>query len=178
MPFDIITIEPTTVDGGHAAGDVFFNLTKVELPARSCKLVSVFAECAGTAADVLDVKIGILFFKKNTTTSLGTLDATADIAHADFTANEYIGQTFLGFHNGAAELDVDVIDNMYFLYPCSWSADTGATGEDGEHLSVFEPMVLKGTSGNSEVYAAAVVHDGAPDVDGTDNVKIHFHVEY
>ena len=62
MPFDIITIEPTTVDGGHAAGDVFFNLTKVELPARACKLVSVFAECAGTAADVSDVKIGILFF--------------------------------------------------------------------------------------------------------------------
>ena len=178
MAFDIITIEPTTVDGAHEAGDVFFNLTKVELPARSCKLVSVFAECANTAADSADVKIGILFFKKNTTASLGTLDATANIAHADFTANEYIGQTFLGFHNGGSELDVDVIDEMYFLYPCSWSADTAAVGSDGEHLSVFEPMILKGTAGNSEVYAAAVVHDGTPDVDGTDNVKVHFHVEY
>jgi hypothetical protein len=178
MPFDIVTIAPTTVSGSLAGGDVMFNLTKVDIPARACKLISVFMEVSSATAQGDDCKIGVLFFKKNTQTTLGTLDASASISSADFTANEYIGQTFLSLTNNAGTLALDLIDNVALYYPSSSNADTDASGVDGEHLSVFEPMLLKGDAGNTEVYAAGVVHDGTPNFAGVDTVKIHFHIEY
>ena len=42
--YDIVTVSPTVSDGAHAVGDVMFNLTKVELPARAVKLVNAFFE--------------------------------------------------------------------------------------------------------------------------------------
>ena len=184
MQYDIITIEPTVSDGAHAdGGDVMFNLTAVEMPARACRLINVFMEVANGGGET-GTKIGILFFKKNTTASLGTLNETADITHANFTANEYIGQTFLCLSDGASDssanatLDVDVIDEVALYYGGSWSSDTLAHSNDGESLSIFEPMVLKGDAGDGTIYAAGVIHDGGPDFDGTSNVKIHFHVEY
>jgi len=178
MPFDIVTIAPTTVSGSLAVGGVMFNLTKVDLPARACKLISVFMEVSSATAQEDDCKIGVLFFKKNTVATIGTLDATANISSANFILNEYLGQTFLSLTDNADTLAEDVIDNVALYYPSSSSADTGASGANGEHLSVFEPMILKGDAGNTEVYAAGVVHDGTPNFAGTDTVQIHFHLEY
>ena len=45
--YDIVTVSPTVSDGAHAVGDVMFNLTKVELPARAVKLVNAFFEVRG-----------------------------------------------------------------------------------------------------------------------------------
>ncbi len=173
MAFDIITINPTTVDGAHAAGDVFFNLTSITLPARACKLLSVHMEVANGGGED-DTKLGILFFKKNTQATLGTLDDTADIGHADFTSNKYIGQSFLALTDAGAGLDNDVIDTTALYYP-SGSQQKGANNS-GE--GPFIPLILKGHSGSFEIFVAGVVHVGAPDFDGTDNVKIHLHVEY
>ena len=191
MQYDIITIEPTVTDGdgtndanAHAIGDVVFNLTEVEMPARACRLINVFMEVANGGGET-GTKIGILFFKKNTTPSLGALNATAGITHANFTANEYIGQTFLCLNDGAggssaanATIDVNAIDKVALYYGGSWSTDTLAGSADGDSLSIFEPMVLKGDAGDGTIYAAGVIHDGVTDFDGTNNVKIHFHVEY
>lgn len=184
MKYDIITIEPTVSDGHTIIGDVLFNLTAVKMPARACRLINVFMEVANGGGQAGN-KMGILFFKKNTTASLGTLNQTANIAHANFTANEYIGKTFLCLNDGAggadatnATLDVDLIDEVALYYGGSWSTDTGAGDQNGDSISIFEPMILKGDAGSSTVYAAGVNHDGTPDFDGTDNVKIHFHVEY
>ena len=173
MAFDIITIEPTTVDGAHEAGDVFFNLTSFQIPARACKLLSIHMEVANGAGED-DTKLGILFFKKNTQVTLGTLDATANIAHADFTSNKYIGQSFLALTDAGAGLDNDVIDTTALYYP-SGSQQKGANNS-GE--GPFIPLILKGDSGSTDLFAGGVVHAGAPDFDGTANVKIHLHVEY
>ena len=108
MAFDVITVSPTTVDGAHSAGDVIFNLTAFNLPSRACKLVNIHMEVANGGGEN-STKIGVLFFKKNTTPTLGTEVDTANIAHGDFTANQYIGTSFLNL-SSSPETDLDVID--------------------------------------------------------------------
>ena len=172
MAFDIIKIEPTTVDGAHAAGDVFFNLTSLQIPSRSCKLINVFMEVANGGGED-DTKLGLLFFQKKTMGILGTLDATANISHADFTSNQYIGQAFLGLTDGDGR-DLDVIDTTALYYGCNGANNASA----GRGIGALDPLVLKGDAGSTDIYVGGVVHTGAPDFDGTSNVKIHFHVEY
>ena len=172
MAFDIITIEPTTVDGAHAVGDVFFNLTSFQIPSRSCKLINFFMEVANGGGED-DTKLGLLFFQKNTQATLGTLDATANIGHADFTSNQYIGQAFLSLTDGNGN-DLDVIDTTALYYGCNAGYSSSAARGTG----ALDPLVLKGDAGSTDIYVGGVVHAGAPDFDGTANVKIHLHIEY
>lgn len=183
MPFDIVTISPTVSDAAHAAGDVMFNLTAAVLPARKCKLINIFMEVASGGGED-DTKIGVLFFGNNTTASLGTLNATANISAANFTANEYIGQVQLGLTDGG-NLDLDGIDNVALYYSTNaFSTAAGTRGGQGQMDLVLKSspkdFSSKGDSvalGN-DLYVAGLIHSGAPNFDGTDNVKIHLHVEY
>ena len=175
MAFDIITIAPTVSDGAHGAGDVVFNLTEFKIPSRACKIINCFMEVsAGGGEDT--TKIGLLFFQKNTTAALGTLNLTANISAANFKANQYIGSAFLGRVNAHASIDLDVIDNTALYYSIGPFGDTSAVAA-GEGAP-GSPVVLKGDAGSSSIFVGGVVHEGAPDLDGTDNVKIHIHVEY
>jgi len=183
MAFDVITVLPTTVDGAHAAGDLMFDLTAFNLPHRACKLINIFMEVANGGGED-DTKIGILFFKKNTTASLGTAGPSsgsgtgATIAHADFRANEHIGQTILGLSDGG-NLDRDVIDTTA-LYYSAHPFSTAAASRSGAGL--MEMVLMTDKAGDNlftnTMYMGGVVHSGAPDFDGTDNVKIHLHIEY
>jgi hypothetical protein len=170
MAFDIISVSPTVSDAAHTAGDVMFNLTSIKLPARKCKLVNVFATVASGGGED-DTKIGLLFFQKNDTASLGTLNATADISSANFVANDFIGASFLQLSDGTT-VDLDLIDNVAIYYGGAFgmSADNSRTAN-------FDPIILKGAYDN-ECFIAGVVHSGAPDLDGTATVEIHLHVEY
>lgn len=176
MAFDIITIAPTVSDGAHSAGDVVFNLTEFKIPSRACKIINCFMEVsAGGGEDT--TKIGLLFFQKNTTAALGTLNDSADISAANFKANQYIGSAFLGLSGQSnASIDLDVIDNTALYYSIGPFGDTSpaAAGEGAPG----SPVVLKGDAASSSIFVGGVVHEGAPDLDGTDNVKIHIHVEY
>ena len=178
MAFDVITVSPTTDgDAVHAAGDVMFNLTAFNLPARACKLINIFMEVANGGGED-DTKIGILFFKKNTTPTLGTLNATANIAHADFTANQYIGHTVLGLSDGS-NLDLDVIDTTALYYSAHPFSTAGAT-RGGAGL--METVLMTDKAGDNlftnTMYMGGVVHSGSPDFDADNNVKIHLHIEY
>lgn len=173
MAFDIITVAPTFVDGAQDAGDVIFNLTSFQIPSRACKLVNIFMEVsAGGGED--DTKIGVLFFQKNDQATLGTINATANISASDFVDNKYIGQAFLALSDESAGLDLDIIDNTALYYGTSPFANVAATALG----STIDPVVLKGDSGNTDLYMGGVLIAGAPDFDGTANVKIHLHVEY
>ena len=180
MAFDIITVSPTTdsvAEGATDAGEVMFNLTAFNLPAKACKLINVFMEVANGGGED-DTKIGILFFKKNTTPTLGTLNATANIAHADFTANQYIGQTILALSDGG-NLDLDLIDTTA-LYYSSNQFSTAAASRGGDGL--MEMVLMTDKAGDNlftnTMYVGGVVHSGSPDFDGDNNVKIHLHIEY
>tara|TARA_R110000824_G_scaffold58892_2_gene158853 strand:+ start:184 stop:708 length:525 start_codon:yes stop_codon:yes gene_type:complete len=174
MAFDIITIEPTVSDGAHAAGDVFFNLTSFQIPARACKLVNIFMQVRNGGGED-DTKLGVLFFQKNEISTLGTLNATANQHSSGMGLNQYIGQAFLGLSDEGGGLDLDVIDSTSLYYPTSAFASAANAGAIG---AVMDPIVLKGDAGSTELFAAGVVHVGGPDFDGTDRVKIHLHIEY
>ena len=181
MEYDVITIAPTVSDAAHAAGDVMFNLTKVELPSSTCKLINVFMEVSDGGGED-DTKIGLLFFRKNTTASLGTPNATADISAANFTANEYLGHTILGLSDGG-NLDLDVIDNVGLYYSSNAYSTAAATRGGAGLMEVIlqtspRDFTSKTPDNSSKVFVGAVIHSGAPDFDGTSNVKIHLHVEY
>ena len=180
MVFDIITVSPTTdsvAKGAHGAGDVMFNLTAFNLPARACKLVNIFMEVANGGGED-DTKIGLLFFKKNTTATLGTLNETANIAHADFTANQYIGSAFMGLTD-ADSRDLDVIDTtaLYYGMTVSQYANNARGGSGTDNM-----VLMTDKSGDNlftnTMYVGGVVHSGAPDFDADNNVKIHLHIEY
>jgi len=177
MAFDVITVSPTTADGAHAAGDVMFNLTAFNLPHRACKLINVFMEVASGGGED-DTKIGLLFFKKNTTASLGTLDATANISAANFTANQFIGSAFVGLTDADAR-DLDVIDNvaLYYGMTVSQYANNARGGSGTDNMVLMTDKAGDNLFTNT-MYMGGVVHSGAPDFDGTDNVKIHLHIEY
>ena len=170
MAFDIITVRPTISDGAHAAGDVVFNLTSFTLPAKNCKLVNVFAEVWGGGGED-DTKIGLLFFQKNDTASLGTLNATADISAVNFSNNNFIGASFLQLSDGT-DVDLDLLDNVALYYGGAFGMAAAAA-----RTANFDPVVLKAEF-DRECFIAGVIHDGTPDFDGTSNLKLHLHVEY
>ncbi len=181
MALDVITVSPTVSDGAHAAGDVMFDLTEFSMPARACKLINIFMEVANGGGED-DTKIGVLFFKKNTTADLGTgvLNTVADIAHGDFTANEYIGQTILALSDGS-NLDLDLIQTTALYYSAN-QFSTAAASRAGsglmEMVLTSDDTKVSGGVSKTVVYMGGVVHSGAPDLDGTANVKIHLHIEY
>ncbi len=165
-----------------------FNLTEVKLPFRSCKLTSVFLHATGLSSSakqtfLLSVqKMSLFFFKKNTQPTLGTLNETAGISASDFVLNEYIGNTCIfsdpTFHVRPTLSDVG------FMFPGS-NNTANLANDNGEHGSVFEPLVVKG-GGESTIYVAGVMQhvqelggtSYGVNFDATDNVKIHFHFEY
>lgn len=173
MAYDVLTISPTVSSGAHAVGDVMFNLTAVELPSRTCRLINAFMEVASGGGED-DTKIGLLFFARNTTASLGTLNATANITSGNFTANGYQGQLLIGLTDGG-NLDLDGIDNVA-LYHATNAFSTAAGTRGGNGL--MEMCVKAQASKPYTVYIGGLVHSGAPNLDGTDNVKVHLHVEY
>tara|TARA_R110002020_G_scaffold204686_1_gene409014 strand:- start:3148 stop:3711 length:564 start_codon:yes stop_codon:yes gene_type:complete len=187
MAFEVIEIPLTTVSGPHSEGDVFFNLTSFQIPARACKLVNMVMQVKRASSssneDIDDTKLGILFFQKNGTDTLGTLDDVADITSANFTANKYIGQKFLLMDSGQSSIDLDAIDEIFFYHQCGvWSQVTS-----NDDYGIPADMILKGDAGNTVLYCAGVVHEGdldgsgdpeAPNFLGTDNVKLILHVEY
>lgn len=174
MPFDIITLAPTVSDGAHGDGDVMFNLTSFTLPARACKLVKCFMQVAGGGGEA-DVKIGLLFFKKNIQTTLGTLNATADISASDFVSNEFVGTTGLSLSVRGNTAN-DLIDNVSIYYGSN--AMTNATANNTYNFST-DGLVLKSDNADFTMFVGAVLHDGGSlDLDGTDNVKVFLHVEY
>jgi hypothetical protein len=186
MAYDIITIEPTISDGAHAIGDVLFNAVSFELPANTVKLVNIFAEVAAGGGED-NTKIGILFFQgpadRTNPTDLGTLNDSADISAANFTLNRFTGQAFIGLSDGSGN-DLDVIDNTAIYY--MMNASNSSTTARGTGAS--DPLILKGMGRDAaastvsrqknKCFAAGVIHAGTPDFDGTDNMKIHLHVEY
>ena len=181
--YDIVTIAPTVSSGGHVTGDVVFNLTEVKLPSSACALTSVFLHAAGLGNNqklsfsLEAQKMGLLFFKKNTQPTLGTLNATADISASDFVSNEFIGHTCIIANPGFPVKTT--LSDVGFMFPSS--NNTGFGVDRGEQGSVFEKLVVKG-SGDNIVYVAGVIHKGYQfyplDFGATDNVKIHFHFEY
>lgn len=108
MAYSVVRVKVNNDDEAYAPGDVFFVNTEFSLPARSAKLVGGYIQDVERKLESAD--LNIYFFAKNEA-ELGTINATANIADADFQANQCQGVIRLeGQVNEATN-----VDNLTFL---------------------------------------------------------------
>lgn len=168
MPFANITITPTVDTDAHAAGDVIFNPTAIELPAKKCKLLSVTA-FDRTSADGDSIA---LFFFRNNDADLGTLNATADITITDFIANGLLGTCKLTCEHDALN---DQVDQLKFLFGHNTATAIGAT--DSTNLNVVLEGSTKSGVGNT-CYVGGVQFAGTSDFAAAGSLNIVLSLEY
>lgn len=174
MPFANITINPTVDLAAHAAGDVVFNLTAIELPAKKCRLLSVTGYDKGSTPGTTDTDSIALFFFRNNEADLGTLNETADISVADFESNQLLGTCKLTCTHSIMEAQVD---NVKFLFGHNTATALGAT--DSTNLNV----ALEGSNRNyngvgNTCYVGGIQFAGTSDFLAATDLKIVLSLEY
>ena len=177
MGFATIEIQPTVDTTATAAKDVVFNLTPINLPAKHCKLLSVFAyvgdQDGTTAPGIADGdSMVLLFFKDNSGGDLGTVNATANITPANFVSNKFLGACKL---TDEADMAIDdVVDNLRFMV--GHNIATAVTAAESTNLNI----VLEGdmSTGVGNTCYVGGIDLGTLDFVATDDLRIVFHVEY
>ena len=172
MGYASIEIVPVlTEDSAYAAGDVLFENTSFELPAKNCKILSLFAYDKGaglTDGDTFD-----LFFLRDNVANLGTRHAGADIAEADFKSNRPLGMCRL-IHE-ESEISNE-IDNLEFMQGTALNTTT-ITNRPTFGIGV----VLQGDTGTgvgATCYVSGVIKTGTPTFADVDDLVIVLSVEY
>lgn len=172
MPFANITINPTVDLAAHAAGDVVFNLTAIELPAKKCRLLSVTGYDKGSTPGTTDTDSIALFFFRNNEADLGTPNETADISVADFESNQLLGTCKLTCTHSIMNAEVD---NVKFLFGHNTATALGAT--DSTNLNV----ALEGSTGTgvgNTCYVGGIQFAGTSDFLAATDLKIVLSLEY
>ena len=157
----VIRVTPTLDTSAYAVGDVLFN--SVEIPnavfanGGCSKLVNMFV------VNQANVQIDVNFFFSENSMTLGTINATANIADADVEAANILG---------TLKLDGDQTitggtDNFIV------QAVLGATGA-GESIA---PIMLQAATNSTSVYVAGIITDGTPTF-AADDLDLVFHIEY
>tara|TARA_R100000353_G_C6507342_1_gene195718 strand:+ start:728 stop:1246 length:519 start_codon:yes stop_codon:yes gene_type:complete len=172
MPFANITINPTVDTDAYAAGDVVFNPTSIELPAKKCRLLGVTAYDKGSTPGSADTDSIALFFFRNNEADLGTLNATADISVANFESNQLLGTCKLTCEHDALNAE---LDNVKFLFGHNTATAIGAT--DSTNLNVVLEGSTKSGVGNT-CYVAGVQFAGSSDFVAATDLKIVLSLEY
>jgi len=166
MAFKTVTVTPSIPTGEYAALDVLFNPTKLQLPSRGAKLVSLYF--ADTNKQLNSESLQILFFQKNTH-DLGTQNATADISVANFRENQFIGICNMSAESGG----VGPLDNINLRFGDKYhdQTDNNVTGNIDLVLSSIE-------TGNA-IYVAAIIATTStnPNFSSADSLDIVFGFE-
>ncbi len=158
----VIRLNPTVETGAYANGDVIF--TGLEIPRAviekgGCsKLVSGFLVCEGN-----DEPIGFLVFTEKTVT-LGTVNATADVSHANFIAANPLAVIYTD-SNVNTDDKIDNIDMRQF-----YGKSTGA-----EEFSL--PVLLQADTDSTSVYLGMVADQSGVTFDNADSLQVILHIE-
>tara|TARA_R100000742_G_C4233010_1_gene54201 strand:+ start:203 stop:691 length:489 start_codon:yes stop_codon:yes gene_type:complete len=162
MAYDIITITPAVQAAGYVQHDTLFVSTAVNLPHRSCKILSATAvvDNATAASD----EITLLFFKENTN-NIGPINEDLDISATEIKANVFLGANRLVAY-GETEL------NTPSLFASQHHNDT-----DGPSTNSQEIVLVEGSTKNT-CYVQGYIAEGAITPDATDDLVITLHVEY
>ena len=166
MAFKTVTITPSIAAGEYALNDVLFNPTKLKLPGRGAKLISVYA--VDTENELNSDSVQLYFFQKNTN-DLGTQNATANISDAEFRANQFIGAAYIS----GTSVSTSALDNLTVKYGDTF-ADTGDV--DSTPLGVPLSSIESGCA----IYVAGIIDlvSTAPDFSSADSVDLVFGFEY
>ena len=172
MPFANITINPTVTLDAHVVGDVVFNLTAIELPAKKCRLLSVTGYDKGSTPGTTDGDSIALFFFRNNAASLGTENQTANISVANFESNSLLGTCKLTCEHDVLNAQ---IDNVRFLF--GHNTATAITAAESTNLNVVLEGSTQSGVGNT-CYVAGVQFAETSDFDATTDLKIVLSLEY
>tara|TARA_R110000744_G_scaffold48533_1_gene105984 strand:- start:757 stop:1245 length:489 start_codon:yes stop_codon:yes gene_type:complete len=162
MAFDTITVTPTLDTSAYSDNDVLFVSTAVKLPHRNCKVTAIDAVIADTAGANTD---SILFFFKEDTNELGTINATADITGAQMAANVLLGTVRL-VSSGETSLGTPTLLKGQHIN------DIDAV------ISGMDNIVLTEGSTKNTCYIQALYEGGAAGTYAADALVITISVEY
>ena len=162
----IIRVTPTLSTSTYADGDVLFILTEIPnavlVPGGCSALTHMWV---ADYKDVSDTDAILLFTEKNTTT-IGTINATANISAANLKANNLIG--WASWDQSAANTSSD-IDDMRFHRVMS------ASGASEPHTPL---MILQAAAGSTSVYVGGILNSATtPDYDA-ESIELIFHIDY
>ena len=160
--YKVIRLNPAVETGEYANGDVIF--TGLEVPEAvigngGCsKLISGFLVTEGG-----DEPIGYLVFTEKTVV-LGTVNATADVSHANFIAANPLAVVYT---DSTVNTDdkIDNIDMRQF-----YGKSTGA-----EEFSM--PVLLQAADDSTSVFLGMVADQSAVTFDATDSLQVILHIE-
>lgn len=166
MAFKTVTVTPSISAGEYAVNDVLFNPTKLKLPGRGAKLISVYA--VDTENQLNSDSVQLYFFQKNTN-DLGTQNATANISDAEFRANQFIGAA----HISGLSISTSALDNLTVKF-----GDTFADTSDNTPTPLGVP--LSSIESGCAIYVAAIIDltSTNPDFANADSVDLVFGFEY
>ncbi len=166
MAFKTVTVTPSIPAGTYALNDVLFNPTKLKLPARGAKLISLYA--VDTEGQLNGDAVQLYFFQKDTN-NLGTQNATADITDANFRANQFIGAA----HISTTAVSNAALDNFNIKF-----GDTFADVTESSPLPLGVP--LNSIESGGAIYVAGILDSvsTSPNFSGADSVDIVFGFEY
>jgi len=170
MGYARIEINPTISTDAYAAKDVLFALTSFELPSKSCKLISAWAYEKGSAASDND-HINLYFFRDNTT-ELGTVNGAANITADLFQANKPLG--VVGLIHETDRID-DEISNIHYYHHIPTTLTS--SGRTVPNLAI----ALQGDTGTgvgNTCYVSGIQKVGTPTYAATDDIVIVLSVEY
>ena len=160
--YAIIRVTPTLTTGAYSDGDVLFTATEIPNAVRGNNGCSKLVNCFVLDQHKQTFDAHLVFSEANT--ALGTRHATADISDADIEAMGICGSVFVQHDVGAvADLDTSRIIQAQNM--------TGA-GES------YTPILLQAGQDSTSVYVSAVISDGTPNFNATDDLDIILHIQY
>tara|TARA_R100000008_G_C3487797_1_gene117119 strand:+ start:106 stop:618 length:513 start_codon:yes stop_codon:yes gene_type:complete len=160
--YEVIRLNPTVETGEYANGDVIF--TGLEIPnavredGGCSKLISAFVVAEGS-----NHPIGYLVFTEKTVT-LGTVNATADVSHANLIAANPLGVVYT---EDTIDTD-DKIDNVTF-------GQFFGTGNGHEEFGL--PILLQADAGSKSVYVGMIKDQEVVTFPQTDSLQVILHIE-
>tara|TARA_B100001094_G_scaffold329712_1_gene393083 strand:- start:878 stop:1393 length:516 start_codon:yes stop_codon:yes gene_type:complete len=158
----VIRLNPAVETSAYANADVLFHsleIPRAVIEKGGCsKLISGFLVCEGA-----DVPIGYLVFSEKTLT-LGTVNATADVSHANFITANPLATIYT---DGNVDTD-SAIDNVNMRQ--FYGKSTGA-----EEFSL--PVLLQADTDSTSVYVGMIADQSGITFDNTDSLQVILHIE-
>ena len=163
---NIIRVTPTMSEDAYADADVLFVETEIPNAVSNrggvSKLLSAFLI---DSKDINDTDALFLFSEKKTTT-IGTINETANISADNLVANDVIGILKLDQNEATSSADIDNAKiHSLFSY---------AGAQDG----VAPLMMLKAAENSTSVYVSGVLTSATTPTYDADSFQLIFHIEY
>lgn len=157
----VIRLNPTLETSEYAAGDVLFDPIEIPLAVATRGGASILKNMFLIDKEVQSQDIEFYFFENST--SLGTVNATANVSNDNFVAGNFLGMYMID----SDQTDSTTIDNVHVNQVHTFDGTT----------SIFEPMILQAAPNSRSVYVTATCLGGTATY-AADSLQLVVHVQY